>query len=233
MVLEDDAFATIVAAVRQGRVIFDNIRRFVVYLLSCNISEILLVASASVTSAPLPILPLQILFLNLVTDVFPALALGLGEGSEEVMTRPPRRATEQILTRDHWTAMAVWAGLITATVLAAFWMALARLGMTEQQAVTVSFLTLAFAQLWHVFNMRSHGAPLLRNDIVANGWIWSALAICTVLLIAAIFLPPLARVLRVEAPSTDGWMLIAGMSMTPVVVGQAVRPWLKPAAARE
>lgn len=175
----------------------------------------------------------RFLFLNLVTDVFPALALGLGEGSDEVMTRPPRLAAEQILTRDHWILMGVWAGLITVSVLAAFWMALARFGMSEQQAVTVSFLTLAFAQLWHVFNMRSHGAHLLRNDIVSNRWVWGALVISTVLLMLAIFLPPLARVLRVEAPSTEGWMLIAAMSVAPAVIGQAVRPWLKPRGARE
>jgi Ca2+-transporting ATPase len=222
MVLEDDAFATIVAAVRQGRVIFDNIRRFVVYLLSCNISEILLVASASVTSGPLPILPLQILFLNLVTDVFPALALGLGEGSDEVMTRPPRPSTEQILTRAHWIAMAWWAGLITASVLVAFWMALARLGMNEQQAVTVSFLTLAFAQLWHVFNMRSRGSHPLRNDIVANLWIWGALVLCTGLLLAAVFLPPLASILRLDPPGTEGWLVVLGMSVVPALVGQAL-----------
>ncbi|MGE0459779.1 MAG: cation-translocating P-type ATPase [Vicinamibacterales bacterium] len=223
MVLEDDAFATIVAAVRQGRVIFDNIRRFVMYLLSCNISEIFLVASASVTSAPLPILPLQILFLNLVTDVFPALALGLGEGGDEVMTRPPRRAAEQILSRDHWIEMALWAGLITGAVLAAFWMALDRLGMDEARAVTVSFLTLAFAQLWHVFNMRGRGSGLFRNDVVANPWIWGALALCTALLLAAVFLPPLSAVLRVEAPSAREWLLIAGMSLVPVVAGPAIR----------
>jgi len=222
MVLEDDAFATIVVAVRQGRVIFDNIRRFVMYLLSCNISEILLVASASATSAPLPILPLQILFLNLVTDVFPALALGLGEGSDEVMTRPPRPSTEQILTRDHWIAMALWAGLITASVLAAFWTALARLGMDEGQAVTVSFLTLAFAQLWHVFNMRGRGSALARNDIVANPWIWGALVLCTGLLLSAVFLPPLAGVLRVTPPTPAGWLLIAGLSLVPVILGPLV-----------
>lgn len=233
MVLEDDAFATIVAAVRQGRVIFDNIRRFVVYLLSCNISEILLVASASVTSAPLPILPLQILFLNLVTDVFPALALGLGEGSDEVMTRPPRQATEQILTRDHWMAMALWAGLITMSVLAAFWTALGPLGMSERQAVTVSFLTLAFAQLWHVFNMRGRGSNLLRNDVVANPWIWGALALCTGLLLAAVFVSPLAGVLRVGAPTTEGWLLIVVFGFAPLLVGQLFLTWRPGRPSRE
>ena len=224
IVLEDDAFATIVTAVRQGRVIFDNIRRFVMYLLSCNISEVLIVSLASFTSAPLPILPLQILFLNLVTDVFPALALGLGEGSDDVMAQAPRGRTEQILSRRHWLAMAVWAGLITGAVLAAFGIALTWLGMDQSRAVTISFLTLAFAQLWHVFNMSSRGAPVLRNDVVTSPWIWSALALCVGLLLAAVFWPPVAFVLRLESPSAAGWLLIAVFSLGPAVLGRLARP---------
>jgi Ca2+-transporting ATPase len=233
MVLQDDAFATIVAAVRQGRVIFDNIRRFVVYLLSCNISEILLVASASVTSAPLPILPLQILFLNLVTDVFPALALGLGEGSDEVMRRPPRRSTEQILRRDHWIAMGMWAVVITVAVLLAFWLALARFGLDQEHAVTVSFLTLAFAQLWHVFNMRSGDSGVFRNEVTANPWIWGSLGLCTALLLAAVYVVPLARVLGVRPPGVNEWALILGMSTLPIIAGPALHRWSNPATVRE
>ncbi len=90
MVLLDDAFPTIVRAIREGRVIFGNIRRFAAYLLSCNLSEVLVVGLAMLTTLPLPLLPLQILYLNLVTDVFPAFALAMGEGDEDVMRRPPR-----------------------------------------------------------------------------------------------------------------------------------------------
>jgi len=220
MVLEDDALSTIIAAVRQGRVIFDNIRRFVMYLLSCNLSEVLVIASASVTPAPLPVLPLQILFLNLVTDVFPALALGLGEGSEDVVERPPRPGSEQILMREHWKAMAVWACLITVAVLGAFWLAIVGFGMDDSRAVTVSFLTLAFAQLWHVFNMRLRGSRVSRNAVVGNPWVWAALGICVSLLAAAVWLPPFARVLGVVSPGLDGWGLVLGMSLFPAVAGQ-------------
>jgi Ca2+-transporting ATPase len=90
MVLQDDKFETIIVAMRQGRVIFDNIRKFVVYLMSCNVSEVLVVGIAVGSGLPTPLLPLQILFLNLVTDIFPAFALGLGKGDENVMTKPPR-----------------------------------------------------------------------------------------------------------------------------------------------
>ncbi len=102
MILLDDAFPTIVKAIREGRVIFGNIRRFVAYLLSCNLSEVLVVGLAILSTLPLPILPLQILYLNLVTDVFPAFALAMGEGDSGMLKRPPRDPKEPILGRAHW-----------------------------------------------------------------------------------------------------------------------------------
>jgi len=110
MILQDDVLGTIVTAIRQGRVIFDNSRAFVLYLLSCNLSEILAVGIASALAVPLPVLALQILYLNLVTDVFPAPALGAGEGGKGVMDRPPRPRGEPVLTRRHWEAIAVYGG---------------------------------------------------------------------------------------------------------------------------
>ncbi|MHC4714054.1 MAG: cation-translocating P-type ATPase, partial [Planctomycetota bacterium] len=208
MVLKDDSFPTIVAAVEQGRAIFANIRRFVVYLLSCNISEILTVFFASAVNAPLPILPLQILYLNLITDIFPALALGAGEGDPSSMTRPPRDTSEPVISRRNWIETAAFALVITAAVLGAFAVAIFGLSMKTRQAVTVSFLTLAFAQLWHVFNMRDAGSRILRNDVTLNRWVWAALGLCTVLLVAAVYLPGLSDVLRLEDPGVRGWALV-------------------------
>ncbi len=108
MVLKDDAFGTIVSAVEQGRAIFANIRRFVLYLMSCNLSEILIIGLAAAVNSPLPILPLQILFLNMVTDVFPALALGLGGADGSLMGQPPRDADEPILRRSDWRRIALY-----------------------------------------------------------------------------------------------------------------------------
>src|SRR5690606_4684301 len=138
MVLTDDAFATIVAAVREGRVIFDNIRAFVIYLLSCNLSEVLVIGLAATLGYPLPLLPLQILFINLVTDVLPALALGNGEGDANVMKRAPRSHDEPLLTSAHWRTVIGYAAVLTASVLGAFVYALEVLGLSEGQAVTIS-----------------------------------------------------------------------------------------------
>ncbi|MHB8862329.1 MAG: cation-translocating P-type ATPase [Pirellulaceae bacterium] len=223
MVLKDDAFATIVAAVEQGRIIFTNIRKFVVYLMSCNVSEILVVALVSLINAPMPILPLQILFLNLVTDVFPALALGAGEGDPHYMQRPPRDPREPVLTRRHWWAIGGYGLLIACAVLTAFALALTWLEMPTEQAVTVSFLTLAFAQLWHVFNLRDAGSGFVRNDITRNPFVWGAVVLCIGLLLAAVYVPGLGKVLQVVEPGRTGWLLLLGMSFVPWIVGQLLK----------
>jgi len=221
MVLEDDSFQTILAAIGQGRTIFANIRRFVLYLLSCNLSELMTVGLASIASAPLPVLPLQLLFLNFVTDVFPALALGLGEGEASVMEQPPRDPSEPIVTRRHWVGLTLYGLLITAAVLAALALALAR-GMDPEQAVTISFLTLAFAQLWHVFDMRDWRSALVRNEITENPYVWGALALCTGFLAVAVYGPVLPRVLDLHDPGRQGWLIVLGLSVAPMLVGQLV-----------
>ncbi|MFW6135289.1 MAG: cation-translocating P-type ATPase [Chloroflexota bacterium] len=223
MILKDDDVSTIVAAIKQGRTIFNNIRKFVLYLLSCNVAEILVVGLASVADAPLPIRPLQILFLNLVTDVFPALALGVGEGDPHVMERPPRDPDQPVLMRRHWAGIVGYSAIIGAVVLGALAIAVLVFRMEEARAVTISFLTLAFAQLWHVFNMRDRDAGLLRNDVVQNPWVWGALALCTVLLVLAVYVPGLADVLTVVDPGLRGWALVLGMSVIPALAGLLIK----------
>jgi Ca2+-transporting ATPase len=221
MVLSDDRFGTIVAAVEQGRVIFGNIRSFVVYLMSCNLSEVLVVSLATLLGLPLPLLPLQILFLNLVTDVFPALALGAGPGPRDIMQERPRPPGEPLIGRRRWLGIAAHALVITCAVLAALWIAREALGLGPEAAVTVSFLTLAMAQLWHVFNLRQPGSTLLGNDVVRNPWVLGALLLCSGLLLLVLYVPALAAVLKLQPPSAAGWATALGASVVPLVVGQA------------
>ncbi|MGE0553203.1 MAG: cation-translocating P-type ATPase [Gemmatimonadales bacterium] len=223
IVLKDDAFATIAAAIEQGRAIFANIRKFVFYLLSCNLSEMMIVGLATVVSLPLPILPLQILFLNLVTDVFPALALGVGAGDPGLMRRPPRPPGEPILTRRQWLRVMAFGALITAAVLGAFAVALFGLGLPVRDAITVSFLTLALAQLWHVFNLRSPGSGLVVNEITQNPFVWAALGLCVAALGLAVYLPSAAALLQLGRPGRAAWVVVAVFSALPLVVGQV---WL-------
>ena len=223
MVLRDDAFASIVAAVEHGRVIFANLRKFLVYLLSCNLSEILVIGVAALANMPLPLLPLQILYLNLVTDVFPAFALGAGEGEGDVMARPPRSPREQVLGRRQWLAIAGHAAALTAATLSGFVLAVWWLGMPAEDAVTVSFVTLALGQLWHVFNMRDRGSALLANEVTRNPYVWAALALCLGLVGVAVYLPPLAAVLALMPPSAEAAGLAVGLSLMPLLLGQIAK----------
>jgi Ca2+-transporting ATPase len=178
---------------------------------------------ASLINLPLPIRPLQILFLNLVTDVFPALALGVGEGDRTVMERPPRDPQEPILSRQHWGAIGGYGLIITVAVLGALALAQRWLDMSLEKAITVSFLTLAFAQLWHVFNMRDRDSGVLRNEVTRNPFVWGALALCAGLLVGAVYLPVLANVLRVVNPGLRGWGLVIVLSFVPLLIGQILK----------
>ena len=222
MILLDDAFPTIVKAIREGRVIFGNIRRFVAYLFSCNLSEVLVVGLAILSALPLPILPLQILYLNLVTDVFPAFALAMGEGERDVLSRPPRDPKEPILGRVQWITIVLQSLALSAGTFGA--LALARLGLEldSKSVVTVTFLTLAFAQLWHVFNMRNPRSGVLRNEITRNPLLWGSLVLCTALLAIPPYVAPLAHVLHLAPPTPAMWATIFGMSLAPLVVAQVV-----------
>ncbi len=232
MVLQDDEFGTIVAAVAQGRAIFANIRKFVLYLMSCNASEVLAVGAASLAQGPLPILPLQILFLNLVTDVFPALALGVGEGGPTLMRQPPRDPAEPILARPHWRFILGLGAAIAVAVLAALALALHWLGLPGGQATTVAFLTLALGQLWHVFSMRDPESGWVANEVTRNPWIWGAIVLCAALLLGAVYLPALADVLALEPPGVAGWTLAFAASLFPFGVGQLWLAWRREPAGQ-
>ncbi|WP_254767694.1 cation-translocating P-type ATPase [Salinilacihabitans rarus] len=225
MILQDDNFGSIYHAVREGRIIFSNIRKFVLYLMSCNLSELLAILLASLLGFPLPLLPLQILFLNVVTDVFPAFALGACEGSEDVMERPPRDPDEPIMTRTNWAELGLYGVLISAATVGALAVAgdLYAGGMGTEEAVTVSFLTLAFAQLWHVFDMREISADALRNEVTENRYVWGALALSALLLAGAVYLPGVSLALRTAPIGPEGWLVVFGMSLLPVAVAQTER----------
>ncbi|WP_199540057.1 cation-translocating P-type ATPase [Paraburkholderia kururiensis] len=222
MILLDDAFPTIVNAIREGRVIFDNIRRFVAYLLSCNLSEVLVIGLAVLASLPLPVLPLQILYLNLVTDVFPAFALALGEGEPGLLRRPPRDPGEPILDRRRWTVIVLHSVALSAATLGAMAVAQLVAALDTRATTTVTFLTLAFAQIWHTFSMRHPRSGPFRNEIIRNPWVWTAISLCTVLLVVPPYLPAVASVMNLAPPTLLMWAIILAMSIAPLVAIQAV-----------
>jgi Ca2+-transporting ATPase len=225
MVLRDDAFSTIIDAIREGRIILTNIRRFTTYLLSCNLSEILIVALAVIGGLPLPLLPLQILFLNLVTDVFPALALGTVKGDDSVLERPPRPPDEPILARRQWQTIIFDGMSIALSTLAALVSATFVLSLDDSDVTTVTFFTLALAQLWHVFNMRNWRERLIANPVTQNAYVWLAVVVCLLILALAYLQPDLAGVLKLTSLSGGAWLVVLGCSFIPVAIRQVQAWW--------
>jgi Ca2+-transporting ATPase len=224
LVLEDDRFQTIATAVEDGRVIFDNIRKFIFYLFSCNVSEVLTLLIAAVARLPLPLLPLQILWLNLITDVFPALALAVEPAEPDVMDRPPRDPKAAILSRAFVATIGTYSALITGSTLGVFLWGLYGWKVEVEHAVTLTFMTLALAQLFHVVNARSPERILFTRRMFGNPWVLAALLGSIGLQVAAVYLPVLSDVLGTRALGLADWGLVLAASLVPLVVGQLLKP---------
>jgi P-type Ca2+ transporter type 2C len=223
IVLQDDSFSTIVEAIRGGRVIFTNIRRFAVYLLSCNLSEILVIGVAAIAGLPLPLLPIQVLFLNLVTDGFPALALGMVKSDEDALDKPPRPPGEPILTRRHWWTIVVSGLMLAATSLLAQ-MTAAYVFMLDAASVsTVCFMTLALSQLWQAFSATGWRAPLAANPVMRSGLVWSATAVSLAAIAVAYLVPAAAGVLRLVALPASMWIVVFCLSLLPLLLSEACK----------
>jgi Ca2+-transporting ATPase len=226
MVITDDNFASIVGAVEQGRIIYGNILRFLHYLLSCNFSEILTVFIALMIGWPLPLVALQILWLNLITDIFPAFALALEPSSPDVMKRSPRDPHEPLLTLS-FVSLIAWQGLLLAgTTLLAFgiglhWHGTESVGL--RRATTMAFLTLALAQVFHAFDARSQNRSVFAGRLFSNVWLWGAVGVCLILQAVAVYVPLLQRVLHTVQPTASEWAVIASCSLLPVAVIELVK----------
>jgi Ca2+-transporting ATPase len=226
IILQDDRFESVAAAVEEGRVIFDNIRKFVFYLFSCNLAEILVLVVAGLAGWPVPVLPLQLLWINIITDTFPALALAVEPGDAAVMSRPPRNPRVAILSRRFVAGIAFFACLITAATLSAFAYVNA---VHPAAAPTAAFMTLSMSQALHLANARS------RHRLAGAGHVSNPLALAGVLVAILLQLstavPPLAAVLHVSALSVDEWMAVGAASIAPAVIGQLLKG--RPHAARK
>jgi Ca2+-transporting ATPase len=190
------------------------------------VTELLVIGLAVISTIPLPILPLQILYLNLVTDVFPAFALAMGEGESGILKRRPRDPKEPILGRSQWLTVALHSLTMCAGTFGALAAARLWLDLDAGSVVTLTFLTLAFAQLWQVFNMRHPRATVLRNEVTRNPWVWMALLLCTVFLVIPPYVPPIADVLHLTAVTPAMWAVILGLSVAPLLVTQVVTQML-------
>jgi len=216
VVLADDNFATIVGAVAGGRTIYANIRKFVHFMFSTNLAEVVMIFIAIVIGWPLPLLPLQILWINLVTDVFPALALAVEPPAADVMQQRPRSSHEALLSRSLLILIG-WQGLMLGALgLAAYSWALNSYG-SGPHARTIAMLVLVGGQLGHLFNCRSRTHSAMEG-LFSNGFVWGAAAIVVVLQLLAVWWPPLTRVLQTVSPNAMDWWIIGLTVLTPVVI---------------
>ena len=195
VILKNDKFTAMEMAIKQGRAIFDHIRQFVVYLLSCNLAEVVSVGLAALLNLPAPLLPLQILFLNLVTDIFPALALGMGKGEVHIMKHPPRKGNEPIMNVKRWKSTIIYGLCITAAVIGITSYAHLILKLSSKIINNMAFYTLVLAQLINVFNMAESKVSFFNNEIVKNPWIWSAIIISLLITIGVSYIPSVANAL--------------------------------------
>ncbi len=218
MILTDDNFATVVAAVEQGRGIYANIRKAIHYLLSCNIGEILTIFLATVLPFPhAPLSPVQLLWLNLVTDSLPALALGMEPVEKAVMGQPPRGKQEPLFSRA-FSLRLTWQGvMVGGLTLLAYGLGL-RLAHDYAVANTMAFATLTLSQLFHAFDVRSEETSLFRLGVFSNPAMNKAFLAGVVLQGLVLLAPPLQGAFSVVPMDLSQWGMVLGLALTPLVV---------------
>lgn len=217
LVLMDDNFATIKAAIQEGRNIYENIRKFIRYLLASNVGEILVMFFAMLLALPLPLVPVQILWVNLVTDGLPAMALGLDKPEGNVMQRAPRNPREGVFARGLGFKIITRGILIGMVTLAAFMVTYHNNPDHLVHGQTVAFTTLVMAQLIHVFDCRSEDSVFSRNPFENIYLIWAVLSSILLLLIV-IYLEPLQPIFHTTFLGLHDWLLIIFLSALPTVL---------------
>ncbi|TAJ34973.1 MAG: cation-translocating P-type ATPase [Nitrospirae bacterium] len=217
MVVTDDNFASIAAAVEAGRGIYNNIRKSVHYLLSCNIGEVLVMLLATLLGLPLPLLPVQILWINLITDGLPALALAVDPADPEIMKRPPRHPSAKFLDRDRIILMSAQGLFMALITIAAFAYCLYGMDQDLERARTVTFTVLVMAQLFHAFNCRSDRRSLFRIGWGTNKPLLWAVACSTVLQVAILLSPWTRGVFKVAPFNPEHWLLALGVGLLPLM----------------
>jgi Ca2+-transporting ATPase len=233
LILADDNFATLVAAVEEGRAIYDNIKKYLLYLLSCNFSEVLVLTLAVFLGLPLPLIALQILWVNLTTDGLPALALGVDPKAPDLMDRPPRPPGEGVFTPQIKVLLLAISLHLTLVLLPLFaWYVQTdpnRLGSPElvlRQAQTMVFVTLVLAELLNALNCRDTVHSLLTVGPLANRFLVASLLISLGLLAAVIQWPPLARLFHTLPLDLDDWLVALGLAFTIIPMVELVK-WLR------
>jgi P-type Ca2+ transporter type 2C len=220
MVLTDDNYASIVSAVEQGRVIYSNIRKFVYFLLSCNIAEIATIFLATMIGWKSPLSAIQLLWLNLISDGAPALALGLEKGDPDLMERPPRDPDEPILNRFMLTGIGIQTVAITGVTLGAYWIGLRNF---PDMAATMAFVTLSFSELLRAFTARSERVSIFRIGVFSNKVMNLAIISSLFLLLIVVYVPFLQRIFGTAPLGWLQWEIILPLLLGPSVAAELTK----------
>ncbi len=220
MVLTDDNYASIVSAVEQGRIIYSNIRKFVYFLLSCNIAEIATIFLATMFGWRSPLSAIQLLWLNLISDGAPALALGLEKGDPDLMDQPPRDPGEPILNRFMLTGIGIQTIAITAVTLSAYWIGLRNF---PELAPTMAFVTLSFSELLRAFTARSERVPILKIGLFSNKVMNIAILSSLALLMAVVYIPFLQGIFDTVPLGWTQWRIILPLLIGPSIAAELTK----------
>ena len=217
LVLQDDNFATIVEAVKEGRGIYDNIRKFIRYLLACNVGELLAVFLAMAVGLPLPLRPMQILWVNLVTDGLPAMALGVDQPDNDIMQRQPRQRSEGIFSRGLGRKILLRGVLIGLSTVAVFAISYS-LHDDLARAQTMAFATLVMCQMFHVFDCRSERMGIAEKGLLSNKLLILAVIVSFGLFLVSIHLPPISTLFDTIALDARQWAIVMMASGLPTLL---------------
>ncbi len=224
MILTDDNFASIVHAVEEGRIIYSNIRKFVGFLLSCNIGEILIIFLAILFRWPVPLLPIQLLWVNLITDSFPAFALGLEEGEAGIMNHKPRDKDEPIINRRMMIALGLQSIGLTVAVLVAYRLGYSVIGDGTDNSLhlarTLAFVTLILGEMLRAYSSRTESKSIFSINILGNKYLNYSVFGAIGLLMIIIYVPFLAGIFDVEAISFGQLLICLGLGLIPSIFSE-------------
>jgi Ca2+-transporting ATPase len=248
MVLTDDNYASIVSAVEQGRIIYSNIRKFVFFLLSSNVAEIMIIFLATLAGLPAPLTAIQLLWLNLITDGAPALALAMEKGDPDIMEQKPRAKSEPIINRSMMLGLGIQTVAQTAAVLTAFGLGLiwhleagAHVignpivyliqhdwrGIDVQTAETMAFVTLSLCELFRAYTVRSERASLFQIGIFSNHYMQYAVGLSIVLLLLVCSVPFLQPIFNTHFLNGREWVLVVGLALIPAIAEEITKFFLR------
>jgi Ca2+-transporting ATPase len=250
MVLTDDNYASIVSAVEQGRIIYSNIRKFVFFLLSSNVAEIMIIFLATLAGLPAPLTAIQLLWLNLITDGAPALALAMEKGDPDTMDRRPRSKSEPIINKSMGLGIVIQTIIQTSAVLTAFALGLIWhleagalipsgtnpisyllqhdwRGGDVQSAETMAFVTLSLCELFRAYTVRSERASIFKIGIFSNKWMQYAVGLSIALLLLVCALPFLQPIFNTHFLTAREWSVVLGLAIMPAIAEEITKFFLR------